>query len=509
MRGVHCGSLQDRVMSAEDAARLIQPGMTVCFSGFTRAGYPKAVPQAVAAQGTAGQLTVITGASTGPELDEALAKAGLIKKRAPFQTDREVRRQINAGGIQFVDTHLGQLPRQLREGFFGKIDYAVVECSQVTEDGGIVLTTSAGAGDTMLDCAESVILEVNLFYQERLRGFHDILKEGAYPARRELPIYTVSDRPGMDRVLCAPEKIKAIVITDQPDAPVSFTEADETSRQIAGHILHFLEEEVRLGRLPENLLPLQSGVGSVANAVLSGLEGSGLSHLSMYTEVVQDAALRLIRMGKIDFASCTALSMSAQGQSEFLRELDFYRRHLVLRPQNISNHAELIQRLGVIAMNTAVECDLYGNVNSTNVLGSQLINGVGGSGDFARNARLTIFSTPSIAKNGRISSIVPMVSHVDHVEHDVHVIVTEQGLADLRGKSAQERAECIIECCCHPMYRPALRAYYQRAMETTYGKNIPVDLEAAFSWHRRYQQSGSMLENAPEQAQGLGNTGTI
>ena len=485
MKGIHCRALLDRVMSPEQAAELIGPGMTVGFSGFTRAGYPKAVPQAIAALGRAKGLTVITGASTGPELDESLSKAGLVAKRIPFQTDSETRRRINDGEIQFVDTHLGQLPRQIRQGFFGRLDYAVVECSEILEDGGVVPTTSAGASDTMLEQAESVILEVNLHYQERLKGFHDILREEDVPFRRELPIYRPEDHPGLAAIPCRMEKIRAVVLTDQPDAPVRFSQADETSEKIAGHILRFLEEEQRTGRLPTPLPPLQSGVGSVANAVLSGLEHSDLQHLQMYTEVVQDTALRLIRMGKIDYASCTALSVSAEGQRAFMEDLDFYRRHLVIRPQNISNHPELIHRLGIIAMNTAVECDLYGNVNSTNVLGSRLINGVGGSGDFARNAGLTIFSTPSIAKDGKISAIVPMVSHVDHVEHDVHVIVTEQGLADLRGKSPAERAECVMENCCHPMYRSALRAWFEQAKLHSFGQNIPVDLEEAFSWHVR------------------------
>ena len=212
----------------------------------------------------------------------------------------------------------------------------------------------------------------------------------------------------------------------------------------------------------------------------------------MYTEVVQDSALQLIREGKIGYASCTALSLSKDGQEEFLRNIDFYRQHLVMRPQNISNSGEVVQRLGVIAMNTAVEFDLYGNVNSTNVLGSQLINGIGGSGDFARNARLTIFSTVSTAKHGGISSVVPLVSHVDHVEHDVHIVVTEQGLADLRGKSAKERAECIIENCCHPDYRPALREYYERAQKNSLGMNIPLNLYEALSWHQKYFETGSM-----------------
>jgi Acetyl-CoA hydrolase/transferase C-terminal domain len=63
------------------------------------------------------------------------------------------------------------------------------------------------------------------------------------------------------------------------------------------------------------------------------------------------------------------------------------------------------------------------------------MNGFGGSGDFARNAYLSIFIVPSTAKGGSISTIVPMVTHVDHIEHDVQIIVTEHGLADLRGSS--------------------------------------------------------------------------
>lgn len=488
-----CGRLKNRLRTAEDAAALIEPNMTVAFSGFTRAGYPKVVPAAIAALGKAKNLTVITGASTGPELDGALAEAEMIARRIPFQTDSQVRQQINSGRLQFVDVHLGQMPQQMHLGFYGKIDYAIIECSDITDDG-VILTTSVGASDTMLACAEHIILEVNEYYHQRLEGLHDILEEKPYPEKREIPIFNAADRVGTVYVPCDFERVEAVVLTNQPDAAVRFSRPDETSQKIAGHILKFLEEQKRTGRLPERLMPLQSGVGSVANAVLAGMADSPLSHLQMYTEVIQDAALRLIRMGKIEYASSTALSLSEEGRAEFMENLDFYRQHLVLRPQNISNHPEVIRRLGVIAMNTAVECDIFGNVNSANVLGSQLISGIGGSADFAGNAALTIFSTPSIAKNGKVSAIVPMVSHVDHPEHDVHVIVTEQGLADLRGKSARERAECIIENCCHPMYRAELQAYYQRAVMVSYGQNMPVDLEKALSWHSHFQKTGTMMQ---------------
>lgn len=143
-------------------------------------------------------------------------------------------------------------------------------------------------------------------------------------------------------------------------------------------------------------------------------------------------------------------------------------------------------------MNTAIEADIYGNVNSTHIMGTSMMNGIGGSGDFARNGGLSIFMTPSTAKGGAISSIVPMVSHVDHTEHDVQIIVTECGIADLRGKSPRERAELVIENCCHPDYRPALRDYYERAKAVAKGQHTPHDLNTALSWHQRYLDTGSM-----------------
>ena len=94
------------------------------------------------------------------------------------------------------------------------------------------------------------------------------------------------------------------------------------------------------------------------------------------------------------------------------RNIEAYKKKIILRPQN-SNHPELIRRLGLIAINAAVEVDIYGNVNSTHVLGTHMINGIGGSADFARNARLTVFVTKSVAKGGRISTVVPFVTHVD------------------------------------------------------------------------------------------------
>ncbi|HAJ11591.1 MAG TPA: propionyl-CoA--succinate CoA transferase, partial [Comamonadaceae bacterium] len=195
-------------------------------------------------------------------------------------------------------------------------------------------------------------------------------------------------------------------------------------------------------------------------------------------------------------ASATALSLSPEGIRDFMDNLDFYRERIVLRPQEISNHPEIIRRLGLIAMNGMIEADIYGNVNSTHLMGTRIMNGIGGSGDFARNAYLSIFMTGSVAKGGSISCIVPMVSHVDHTEHDVQIIVTEQGLADLRGLAPRERARLVIERCAHPDYRDALNDYLSRAESLgrsgRAGLHTPHLLDEALSWHARFEQQGDM-----------------
>ena len=259
-------------------------------------------------------------------------------------------------------------------------------------------------------------------------------------------------------------------------------------------MLEFLTHEVGRGRLPANLLPLQSGVGNIANAVLAGLEGSPFEPMTAYTEVIQDGMFHLLQSGALSSASATALSLSAGAMTELRDDLDFYRERIVLRQQEISNHPEVIRRLGCLAMNGMIEADIYGNVNSTHIMGSSIQNGIGGSGDFARNAYISMFMSPSTARNGTISCIVPMASHVDHTEHDVNVVVTERGLADLRGLPPRRRAQRIITKCAHPDYQAELQDYFDRATAQSRGKHTPHLLDEALSWHLRYLRTATMRD---------------
>ena len=490
----------DRLRTAEQAAGLIHPGDTVAMSGFTGAGYPKAVPGALAerierahAQGIAFQVRVLTGASTAPELDGVLARANGIELRLPYQSDPVVREQINRGEVDYLDIHLSHVAQHAWFGYFGKIDVAVVEVTAVLEDGRLVPSSSVGNNKTWLEQADRVILEVNRWQPAALEGMHDIYQGTALPPdRKPIPLLRPDDRIGEPYLRVDPAKVVAVVETEAPDRNSAFAPPDADSRAIAAHLLEFLDHEVRRGRLTPQLLPLQSGVGNIANAVLAGLAEGGYRGLTAFTEVIQDGMLALLRDGVLRMASATSFSLSPEGIAEFNRRVDFYRERIVLRPQEMSNHPELIRRLGCIAMNGMIEADLYGHVNSTHVAGSKIMNGIGGSGDFARNAYLSVFMSPSTAKGGAISSIVPMASHVDHTEHDVMVLVTEQGLADLRGLSPKQRARLVIERCAHPDFRPMLQDYFDRACRDSFGKHTPHLLGEALGWHERFVRTGSM-----------------
>lgn len=483
--------LKSKIMSADQAAQLIHTGMTLGVSGFTSTGYPKAVPEALVRSGHAHDLTICVGAAVGDEIDGAMVRAGLIKKRYAHQSHKDLRNAINAGTVGYSDVHISHFPMHMNQHTGPKIDVAVVECTAVCEQG-LYLAAAGGSADAAVRNADKVIVEVNETLPEGLVGMHDIFEIGLPPHARIIPITKPDDRVGTPYIPCPPEKIAAIVLTDHADEPQKFKPYSEATRIIGENVVKFLRQEIAAGRLPENPGPIQSGVGSVGNAVLSSLATSGFHGLSMYTEVMQDSALNLIEQGVFDFVSTSSIALGEENRRRFYENIDYFKDKILLRPQEITNHPEVVRRLGVISLNTPIEVDIYGNVNSTHIMGTKMMNGIGGSGDFARNARVCIFATESVAKGGLISCIVPMVSHVDQTEHDVQVIITEQGIADLRWKTPRERAELLIENCAHPDYRPMLREYYEHALDVADGKQTPHDLAQALSWHQRFLATGTM-----------------
>lgn len=499
-RILHKG-LMSKVMSAEAAAALIPNASVVGMSGFTGAGYPKAVPVALAKRaveerlrGKPYRLNVLTGASTGPEQDTAMSMTDAQAFRFPYQGDATTREKINSGAMEYQDMHLSHVGTLVRYGYYGKVNFALIEVTKIREDGSLVYSSSVGGNNVYLEHAEKIILEVNSLQDERLEGMHDLISMNPkHGERKPIPILTADARVGSHYQQIDLSRVVAIVETTNPDRNAPFKAPEDVHKKIAQHILDFLDGEVKAGRLPNSLTPLQSGVGNIANAVLVGLNGGHFENMTSYTEVIQDGMLDLLDSGKLRIASATAFSVSPEGQERFNKNIERYRKQIILRPQEISNNCEVIRRLGCIAMNGFVEADIYGHVNSTHIVGKGIENGIGGSADFARNSAYTIFMSPATAKGGKISAIVPFATHIDHTEHDVHGIVTEFGFADLRGRSPKQKAKEIIEKAAAPEFRPLLWDYYKRAMKNpSAGLQSPHMFEEAFAFHTRYLRTGDM-----------------
>ena len=484
------------IISAQQAAEYVKDGYNVGFSGFTASGTPKVVPPAIAelaerehAAGRPFKISMFTGASTNDFVDGALARAKAVNFRTPYQSCKDMRAALNCHEAHYADAHLSELAQKMRYGFFGKLNVAILEVADYNDNGEVVLGTGLGIAPTIVAMADIVILEHNTTINPKLRGFHDVYMPLDPPYRREIPIYKPSARIGEVVLKIDPKKIVGVVESTNPGHVAPFSPADEVTMRIGANVCDFLAHELRAGRIPKEFLPMQSGVGNVANAVLAGLgENDEIPPFQMYTEVVQDSVLELMKHGKCRFASTCSLSISDEALHDFYENIDFFRDKIVLRPGEISNNPEIVRRLGLITMNTALEADIFGNVNSTHVLGTKMMNGIGGSGDFTRNAYLSIFSCPSVTKGGSISNIVPMASHIDHSEHSVDVIITEQGVADLRGLDPIQRAEKIIDNCANPTYRPLLREYLSMGK----GGQTPHTLHAALAFHEEFMNSGNM-----------------
>lgn len=483
-------------MTADEAAAMINHGDTIGFSGFTPAGAAKDIPAGIArrakAEHEAGRefkIGVVTGASTGDSLDGELARANAVLFRTPYQSNKYLRAAINKGETRFFDMHLSMLPQAARYGFLGKISFAVIEASSVTDDGEITLTTSVGATNTFCHVADKIFIELNEYHPTELNGLHDIYEPKDPPHRREIPIYSCKERIGSPTLKVDPSKIAGIVKTKLPDETGAFKDTDPVTEKIGENVATFLAEELKAGRIPKDFLPIQSGVGNIANAVLGSLgKNPDIPPFEMYSEVIQDSVIDLMKSGDITFASATSLTVTPAVLDSIYADLPYFKERILLRPQEISNHPEVVRRLGIISINTAIEVDIWGNVNSTHVMGRNLMNGIGGSGDFTRNAYVSIFTCPSTAKDGAISTIVPLVAHLDHSEHSVQVIITDQGVADLRGKDPVERAREIVDKCSHPEYRDQLHAYFENAKDG----HTPQTLGSAFAMHQAFMEKKDM-----------------
>jgi succinate CoA transferase len=484
-------------ITAAEAASLIKNGDNIALSGFTPAGTPKAVTAEIAKiahteheQGRPFQIGIFTGASTGQSCDGVMAEEHAIRYRAPYTTNPTFRKMVNKGEIAYNDIHLSQMAQELRYGFMGEVDWAILEVCAIEPDGKVYLTSAGGIAPTAARLAKKgIILELNAFHSTKSIGLHDVYEPLDPPQRKVIPIEKPSDRIGTIYLQLDPSKIVGVVECNLPDEARGFAEGDPVTDKIGENVAHFLMADMKRGIIPNTFLPLQSGVGTTANAILAALGSNPeVPDFNVYTEVLQNAIVGLMREGRVKTASTCSLTVTNDILQGIYDDIEIFKDRLVIRQSEISNSPEIIRRLGVIAINTAIEVDLYGHANSTQICGTKMMNGIGGSGDFERNAYISIFTCPSVAKGGMISSIVPFCSHIDHTEHDVNVIITEQGVADLRGKSPMERAKTIIENCAHPDYKQLLWDYLKIADKG----HSSHKLSAAFAMHDTFLREGDM-----------------
>lgn len=480
---------------------MVSHGDTLGVGGFGPAGSPKCITPEIArraraehAAGRPFKVDVVTGASIGASCDGELAAADAIDRRLPFSVNPDIRRAYNEGRVRYTDLNLSDNATHLRQGLTGNITWGIIEACDLQEVRGkvrIYLTAGIGIAPTVCRLArKGVFIELNTWHSTKLIGMHDIYEIEDPWFRAPIRITQPIEHIGMPFIEIDPERIAGVVECHLPDEGRPMTPANATTDRIGQHMADFLVWNMEQGYVHRNKLTLQSGVGSGANAVLGALgHCPEVPGFNIYTEVLQEEPLRLIKEGRVMAASTGALTISAEHLQALYRDINDYRGRLILRPSEISNCPEIIARLGICSLNTALEVDIYGHVNSTKVCGTRMMNGVGGSADFTCNAMLSTFTCGSTAKDGRISSIVPFCSHVDHTEHYVDAIITEYGVADLRGKCAAEKAEALVAIA-HPDYRPLLRDYLRLAAR--YGGHTHHVLPAAFAMHDTYLRKGDM-----------------
>ena len=486
------GGLQNRIATADEAAAVIRDGMTIAMSGWAMAGYPKAVVNALAARRQSGSdvtIALITGANV-PWLDEKLGAEEIISRRAPMLASRTLAAQANNGSLSYVEQQMSKMPRLLRSHSFGEIDIAVVESLGFDAGGNLIPTSSVGMTHYLMSAAAEIIVEINAAQPETLRGLHDVHIPSAVPDTQPIPLVRTNQRIGMAGIPVDLNKVRCIVQTDTPERLGPQPAGTLVTDAIADHLFDFLE--LHFGGPDRPLPPLQTGFGGLADSIADRFQHSSFSDLQFFCGGITEPVLELLASGK-----ATALSTGGVGMSERVEEIlhdtPNLPDHLVIRNGDVTNSAEIISRLGLIALNTGIEIDVYGNVNSSHIAGTRVVNGIGGGATFAQNAGLSVLLIPSTAKGGAISNIVPMVAHQDISEHDIDVVVTEHGLADLRGLDDGERADAIISNCTGEGYRDQLTAYLQTARDQCGGHHPQLPSEA-FAWYRRLREEGTMLE---------------
>lgn len=417
----------EKRLTPTQAAALVKPGMRVYLGG--GAGVPQVLEAAIAARSRAVSdveivhvLTFAGGAYLQPGMERA------FRHRALF-AGANAREAINSGRADYVPVFLSEIPRLFRDGTL-PLDIAFIQVSPPDQHGFCSYGIEVGVTKPAAESAKLVIAEVN---------------------------------PRMPRVLGDSfmhlSRIDHVVEVDYelPEAnPPASSEVQE-----------------RIGELVAELVPdkatLQLGIGGLPNAVLAKLGGK--RDLGIHSELFSDGVVDLVEAGVVTNAGKSIHRGKIVAGFAFgtRRLYDFVRDNAMieLHPTDYVNDPFVIaQNKKMTSINSAIEVDLSGQVCADSI-GTRIYSGIGGQLDFVRGASRSdggkaIIALPSMAKNG-VSRIVPRLrdgAGVVTSRGDIQYVVSEYGVATLRGKSLRERAVELIQIA-HPSQRDELR-YFTR-----------------------------------------------
>lgn len=479
-------------MNVEDAANFVKDSMNIAMSGYSAAGYPKAIVRALRKRKLAGDLSninLITGANV-PFIDEQLGDINLINKRAPMIAHKSIRSFVNNGNIKYCEQQMNKMPRLLQANAFGKIDILIVEASGFDNEGNLIVSNSIGMINHLINHANKIIVEINIALNDKIKKLHDIYELNEFPNTQAIPLTKANQRIGTNSIKFDHNKLIAVIENEEKEISTQLFQGTQTSEKITSHLFNFLEIEYK--NLNGLLPPIQTGFGAISDSITNGFNNTKFKDINFFCGGIGEAAMNLFEKGKAISLSTGGLGLN-ENVERILLSNNNIEKSIIIRNGDITNSSEIINRLSLIALNTGIEIDIYGNVNSSHVSGNRVINGIGGGANFAQNSGLSIILIPSISKGDAISNIVPMVSHQDICEHDVDVIISENGIADVRGLDDIDRAKKIINNCSSPQYRELLISYFLKALKDVGGHHPQMPLEA-FKWHARLKETGSMKE---------------
>ena len=409
------------LMTAEEAVSLIKSG-DIIIDGHGHGRSPVFGPALMARASELADVKLVTGYNMTPSLHCDPKYSGHFRHVSVFNT-AETRKAHWENRASFVPVHFSQMERMFSSW---SPNVLFTQVTPPNEDGYVSMGVSCDFTRAMVDICPLVLAQVN----------------------PNMP-WTNGD------TVVPVEKFTGFIEaeSDIPEIPeISADNVSDVERKIAMYIAEIIHDGDCL----------QTGVGAIPDTVLQFL--SNHKHLGIHTELGSTGIMRLIEKGVIDNSKktvdtnkvvCTLLG----GTKEFYKFVDHNPDILLRKSSYVLHPANISRQKNMVAMNSAIQVDLFGQVNAE-IIGGKQFSGVGGQLDFLRGAMMaeggkSILCMPSTAAHGTVSRIVCNLDSgtaVTDTRYDTMYIVTEYGIADLWGKDNTQRANALINIA-HPSFR--------------------------------------------------------